>query len=43
MAPKLIMNNETYSSLDEIIERYIQICNGLMEPVSSHKKFLAMS
>lgn len=23
MAPKLIMNNETYSSLDEIIERYI--------------------
>ena len=33
------MNNEKYETLDEVIERYIQPCNRLMESITTHKKF----
>lgn len=38
--PKFILNNEEYFSLDQIIENYVVVCNGLMNGIIAHKKFL---
>lgn len=33
VAPRYILNNESYDSIDEIIERYLNPCNSTMEGV----------
>jgi len=40
IAPKLVLNGESYESLDEVIERYIIPCNSFIDSVSRHKKFI---
>ena len=35
----LYISKEEYSTLDEIVERYIKPCNQLLEVVSQHRKF----
>jgi transcription elongation factor SPT6 len=36
----LKLDNETYESLDEIIERYIKPCNNIVAMIRDHKKFM---
>jgi transcription elongation factor SPT6 len=36
----LRLDREVYDSLDEIIERYIKLCNNLVAQIRDHKKFM---
>lgn len=39
IANQLYISKEEYGSLDEIVERYLKPCNGLIELAAQHRKF----